>query len=79
MMRTFLISTFRGLAYLHSSDPQIIHRNLTWNNIFVNPGLGDLYIGGMWLSGILTNSSDPISVSDALTEHYQGSAACTLY
>ena len=44
--------------------------------MFVNPGLGELYIGGMWLSAILTDSADPISVSDALSEHYEGSPAC---
>mmetsp|Transcript_149 Transcript_149/g.263 ORF Transcript_149/g.263 Transcript_149/m.263 type:complete len:1094 (+) Transcript_149:111-3392(+) len=65
----------RGLHYLHTSDPCIIHRNLTWTSVFVNPGLGELYIGGMWLSAILTDSADPISVSDALSEHYEGSPA----
>jgi hypothetical protein len=67
----------RAIAYLHNSTPQIIHRNLTWRNIFVNPGVGDLYVGGMWLAAIIVNGPEvPISVSDALSSQYIGSPPC---
>jgi hypothetical protein len=71
------INLCRALAYLHNSTPQIIHRNLSWRNIFVNPGVGDLYVGGMWLAAIIVDSPVPISVSDAVSTRYVGSPPCT--
>lgn len=45
----------------------------------MNPGVGDLYIGGMWLAAIIVDTPDvPISVSDALTSQYIGSPQCNL-
>jgi hypothetical protein len=43
----------------------------------VNPGVGDLYVGGMWLAAIIINGPEvPISVSDALSSQYIGSPPC---
>lgn len=40
----------RGLEYLHSQDPPIIHRDLKCDNIFINGTSGDLRIGDFGLS-----------------------------
>lgn len=43
----------RGLLYLHSHDPPIIHRDLKCDNIFVNGNLGEVKIGDLGLAAIL--------------------------
>lgn len=50
---------------------------MTWKNIFVNPGLGELYVGGMWMSAIIEDI--PISVFDALSTEYVGAPSCNLF
>jgi hypothetical protein len=43
----------------------------------VNPGVGDLYVGGMWLAAIIVDDPEvPISVSDAISTRYVGSPPC---
>ncbi|KAK4797209.1 hypothetical protein SAY86_029535 [Trapa natans] len=51
-----------GLAYLHSHDPPVIHRDLKCDNIFVNGHLGQIKIGDLGLAAILNNSKHAHSV-----------------
>ncbi|KAL9235108.1 hypothetical protein vseg_009901 [Gypsophila vaccaria] len=46
----------RGLFYLHSHDPPIIHRDLKCDNIFVNGNQGEVKIGDLGLAAILRKS-----------------------
>lgn len=46
----------RGLLYLHSHDPPIIHRDLKCDNIFVNGNLGEVKIGDLGLAAVLHHS-----------------------
>ncbi|KAH7280488.1 hypothetical protein KP509_37G070100 [Ceratopteris richardii] len=43
----------RGLLYLHSHDPPIIHRDLKCDNIFINGNQGEVKIGDLGLAVIL--------------------------
>lgn len=46
----------KGLLYLHSSDPPIIHRDLKCDNIFINGNQGLVKIGDLGLAAILRKS-----------------------
>ncbi|KAH9614631.1 hypothetical protein KSS87_003815, partial [Heliosperma pusillum] len=46
----------RGLLYLHSHDPPVIHRDLKCDNIFVNGHHGEVKIGDLGLAAILRKS-----------------------
>jgi len=46
----------RGLQYLHSHDPPIIHRNLKCSNVFINGASGEIVIGELSLSTNRQNS-----------------------
>lgn len=46
----------RGLLYLHSHDPPVIHRDLKCDNIFVNGNQGEVKIGDLGLAAILKKS-----------------------
>ncbi|KAL4341134.1 hypothetical protein GQ457_08G013170 [Hibiscus cannabinus] len=48
----------RGLVYLHSHDPPVIHRDLKCDNIFVNGNHGEVKIGDLGLASILRKSHD---------------------
>ncbi|XP_057834582.1 serine/threonine-protein kinase WNK2 isoform X1 [Cryptomeria japonica] len=52
----------RGLLYLHSHDPPIIHRDLKCDNIFVNGNQGEVKIGDLGLAAILRQSHAAHSV-----------------
>lgn len=52
----------RGLVYLHSHDPPVIHRDLKCDNIFVNGHLGQVKIGDLGLAAILRGSQRAHSV-----------------
>lgn len=43
----------QGLAYLHSQNPPIIHRDLKCDNIFVNGNRGEIKIGDLGLATVL--------------------------
>ncbi|KAL6182814.1 hypothetical protein ACLB2K_044226 [Fragaria x ananassa] len=43
----------RGLHYLHSHDPPIIHRDLKCDNIFVNGNQGEIKIGDLGLAIVM--------------------------
>ncbi|KAL8153666.1 hypothetical protein V2J09_011426 [Rumex salicifolius] len=46
----------KGLVYLHSLDPPVIHRDLKCDNIFINGNQGQLKIGDLGLAAILRKS-----------------------
>uniref|UniRef100_A0A7N0TIJ0 non-specific serine/threonine protein kinase n=1 Tax=Kalanchoe fedtschenkoi TaxID=63787 RepID=A0A7N0TIJ0_KALFE len=46
----------KGLHYLHSHDPPVIHRDLKCDNIFVNGNQGEVKIGDLGLAAILRKS-----------------------
>ncbi|KAK7284271.1 hypothetical protein RJT34_19015 [Clitoria ternatea] len=46
----------RGLLYLHSRDPPVIHRDLKCDNIFINGNQGEVKIGDLGLATILRKS-----------------------
>ncbi|GAB4835976.1 Serine/threonine-protein kinase wnk1 [Ancistrocladus abbreviatus] len=46
----------KGLLYLHSHDPPVIHRDLKCDNIFINGNQGELKIGDLGLAAILRKS-----------------------
>ncbi|XP_074311475.1 putative serine/threonine-protein kinase WNK9 [Silene latifolia] len=46
----------RGLFYLHSHDPPVIHRDLKCDNIFINGNQGEVKIGDLGLAAILRKS-----------------------
>ncbi|XP_042482566.1 serine/threonine-protein kinase WNK1-like isoform X2 [Macadamia integrifolia] len=48
----------RGLLYLHSHDPPVIHRDLKCDNIFVNGNQGEVKIGDLGLAAILRKSHE---------------------
>lgn len=47
----------RGLAYLHSQDPPVIHRDLKCENIFINCCNGKVKIGDFGFATVLQGSS----------------------
>ncbi|CAI9102522.1 OLC1v1000807C5 [Oldenlandia corymbosa var. corymbosa] len=46
----------KGLHYLHTLDPPVIHRDLKCDNIFVNGNQGEVKIGDLGLAAILRKS-----------------------
>ena len=57
----------RGLLYLHSHDPPVIHRDLKCDNIFVNGNQGEVKIGDLGLAAILRKSHAAHCVGIVLT------------
>lgn len=47
----------RGLDYMHSHHPCIIHRDLNCNNVFINGNIGKVKIGDLGLAAITHNHS----------------------
>ena len=43
----------RGLNFLHSSTPTLVHCNLTCSHIYIDAGTSNTSIGDMWMSSIL--------------------------
>ncbi|XP_074328607.1 putative serine/threonine-protein kinase WNK1 [Apium graveolens] len=48
----------KGLLYLHSHNPPVIHRDLKCDNIFVNGNQGEVKIGDLGLAAVLQNSEE---------------------
>ncbi|KAL9245430.1 hypothetical protein vseg_019088 [Gypsophila vaccaria] len=47
----------RGLDYLHSHNPPVIHRDLKCDNIFINGNHGEVKIGDLGLATVMQQSS----------------------
>ncbi|GAB2296164.1 Serine/threonine-protein kinase wnk8, variant 4 [Dionaea muscipula] len=47
----------RGLQYLHSHNPPIVHRDLKCDNIFVNGNTGEVKIGDLGLAAVMQHST----------------------
>lgn len=61
-MKNWARQILRGLLYLHSHDPPIIHRDLKCDNIFVNGNNGEVKIGDLGLATILRQADAAHSV-----------------
>lgn len=61
-MKNWSRQILRGLLYLHSHDPPIIHRDLKCDNIFVNGNQGEVKIGDLGLAAILRQAHAAHSV-----------------
>ncbi|KAJ0693401.1 putative protein kinase WNK-NRBP family [Helianthus annuus] len=46
----------KGLVYLHSHDPPVIHQDLKCDNIFINGNHGEVKISDLGLAAILHKS-----------------------
>lgn len=57
IFKRWTIQILKGLEYLHSQDPPIIHRDLKCDNIFINGTSGDLRIGDFGLSTAISNKN----------------------
>ena len=55
--KRWAIQILKGLEYLHSQNPPIIHRDLKCDNIFINGTTGDLRIGDLGLSTVISSKS----------------------
>lgn len=53
--KRWAIQILKGLEYLHSQNPPIIHRDLKCDNVFINGTSGDLRIGDLGLSTVMSN------------------------
>jgi WNK lysine deficient protein kinase len=53
--KRWAVQILKGLQYLHSQDPPVIHRDLKCENIFINGTSGDLRIGDLGLSTVHRN------------------------
>lgn len=53
--KRWAIQILKGLDYLHSQEPPVIHRDLKCDNIFINGTSGDLRIGDLGLSTVHRN------------------------
>jgi WNK lysine deficient protein kinase len=53
--KRWALQILKGLEYLHSQDPPVIHRDLKCENIFINGTSGDLRIGDLGLSTVHRN------------------------
>lgn len=60
--KRWAIQILKGLEYLHSQQPPIIHRDLKCDNIFINGTSGDLRIGDLGLSTVIDNQNKVLSV-----------------
>ena len=49
-LKNWLRQILRGLEYLHSHEPCIIHRDLNCSNVFINGNLGEVKIGDFGLA-----------------------------
>ncbi|KAL3940782.1 MAG: hypothetical protein SGBAC_004740 [Bacillariaceae sp.] len=53
--KRWAVQILKGLEYLHSQDPPVIHRDLKCENVFINGTSGDLRIGDLGLSTVHRN------------------------
>lgn len=48
----------RGLQYLHTHDPPVIHRDLKSDNIFMNTNSGEIKLGDLGLAAIISRQRE---------------------
>lgn len=56
-MKGWAIQILMGLAYLHNHKPQIIHRDLKCDNIFINGNQGQVKIGDLGLATVMEQAN----------------------
>ncbi|KAL5995113.1 Serine/threonine-protein kinase wnk1 [Asimina triloba] len=56
VVKSWCRQILKGLVYLHSHDPPVIHRDLKCDNIFINGNQGQVKIGDLGLAAILWKS-----------------------
>ena len=56
LIKNWCLQILRGLQFLHSRDPSIIHRDLKCDNIFINGANGSVKIGDLGLA-VLSNTN----------------------
>ena len=66
IFKRWAIQILKGLEYLHSQDPPIIHRDLKCDNIFINGTSGDLRIGDFGLSTAISKKNQ-VSLETSLS------------
>eukprot|EP00177_Eucheuma_denticulatum_P002179 GFKZ01003900.1.p1 GENE.GFKZ01003900.1~~GFKZ01003900.1.p1 ORF type:complete len:1603 (-),score=229.65 GFKZ01003900.1:1851-6659(-) len=52
VIRRWCSNILEAIAYLHSQDPPIMHRDLKCDNVFINGHVGEVKIGDLGLSGV---------------------------
>lgn len=52
-VKNWATQILRGLVYLHSHDPPILHRDLKCDNIFINGNHGEVKIGDLGLATVM--------------------------
>lgn len=52
VIRRWCSNILEAIAYLHSQNPPIMHRDLKCDNIFINGHVGEVKIGDLGLSGV---------------------------
>jgi hypothetical protein len=62
IFKRWAIQILKGLEYLHSQDPPVIHRDLKCDNIFINGTSGDLRIGDFGLSTAISKKNQVSSI-----------------
>jgi len=67
IFKRWTIQILKGLEYLHSQDPPIIHRDLKCDNIFINGTSGDLRIGDFGLSTAISKKNQVSFVREGLS------------
>ncbi|GFP83289.1 probable serine/threonine-protein kinase wnk11 [Phtheirospermum japonicum] len=55
-LKKWAVQILRGLVYLHTHEPCIIHRDLNCSNIFINGNIGKVKIGDLGLATVVGKS-----------------------
>ncbi|KAF6149611.1 hypothetical protein GIB67_011220 [Kingdonia uniflora] len=61
-MKRWLRQILRGVEYLHTHEPCVIHRDLNCSNVFINGNVGQVKIGDFGLSAAVDKSHKARSV-----------------
>jgi WNK lysine deficient protein kinase len=69
----------KGLLYLHSRSPPIIHRDLKCDNIFINGNQGEVKIGDLGLAAILRKSHAVRCVGTSKPSHHWNFIALIMF
>ena len=77
--KRWAIQILKGLEYLHSQDPPIIHRDLKCDNIFINGTSGDLRIGDLGLSTVIDNKNKVRSSFFLSCDSFGDQTVCKLH